>query len=154
MRLVGGRVAAVVRSAHVSIRLRHGRDAWDASAHGAHGLGHIIVVRLIVLRMVAALQHRGRILVCNCTLGSCQLLIFDEFLLSLSVATCTARRDIRIVSSVRLYLLLQVLVADGDHGAVWWVRTAVDALALLVHLRAATLRANEDDVALVDACVV
>ena len=104
--------------------------------------------------MVAALQHRGRILVCNCTLGSCQLLIFDEFLLSLSVATCTARRDIRIVSSVRLYLLLQVLVADGDHGAVWWVRTAVDALALLVHLRAATLRANEDDVALVDACVV
>ena len=53
-----------------------------------------------------------------------------------------------------LYLLLQVLVADGDHGSVWWVRTAVDALALLVHLRAATLRANEDDVALVDACVV
>ena len=27
--------------------------------------------RLLVLRMVAALQRRGRILVCNCTLGGC-----------------------------------------------------------------------------------
>ena len=70
------------------------------------------------------------------------------------MATCTARRDIRIVSSVRLYLLLQVLVTDGDHGAVRGVRTTVNPLALLVHLRAATLRSNEDDVALVDACIV
>ena len=31
----------------------------------------VIDFRLLVLRMVAALQHRGRILVCNCTLGSC-----------------------------------------------------------------------------------
>lgn len=105
--------------------------------------------------MVAAmLHHRGCVLVGNCTLSSRQLLIFDKFLLSLSMATCTARRDIRIVSSVRLYLLLQVLVTDGDHGAVRGVRTTINPLALLVHLRAATLRSNEDDVALVDACIV
>ena len=91
LRLVGCNVAAIVCSTDVSVRLRHSRDAWNTTAHGTHRLGHIIIICLIVLAMVAAvLQHRGRILVGYCTLSSRQLLIFDKFLLSLSMATCTA----------------------------------------------------------------
>ena len=88
---VGRHVAAVVRSAHISVRLGHGRDPWDASTHGTHRFGHIVIVGLIVLGMVAAvtLQHRSRVLVCDSALCSCQLLILYEFLLSLSMATCT-----------------------------------------------------------------
>lgn len=62
--------------------------------------------------------------------------------------------NIRIVSAVALDLLLEVFVADGNHGAVRSVGAAVDALALLVDLGAISLGADEHDVALVDACVV
>ena len=47
-----------------------------------------------------------------------------------------------------------VVVADGDHGTVWWVRTAVDALALLAALGGRPLVSNEHNIALVDASVV
>ena len=70
------------------------------------------------------------------------------------MATCTGGRDIRIVSTVRLYLLLKMLVADGNHRTVWSVRTAVDALTLLIYLGAVSLGADEHDITLIDACIV
>ena len=101
------------------------------------------------------LQHRGGVLVGDRTLSRRQLLVFDELLLPLAVAAGSAgRMNIRIVSAVALDLLLEVFVADGNHGALWPVCTAVDALALLVDLGSVALGANEDDVALVDASVV
>ena len=55
---------------------------------------------------------------------------------------------------MRLYLLLEMLVADCDHGAVRALRAAINALALLVDLGTVALSADEDDVALVNSCVV
>ena len=65
-----------------------------------------------------------------------------------------SRVDIRIVSAMALHLLLEVFVADGNHCTLRPVCAAVDTLALLVGLGSVTLGADEDNVALVDACVV
>lgn len=100
------------------------------------------------------LEHGSCVLVCDRTLRGCQLLVLDELLLSLSVATCTGGRNIRIVTTVRLYLLLEMLVADRDHGAVRSVRAAVNTLTLLVDLRTVALSTNEDDVTLVNSGVI
>ena len=62
--------------------------------------------------------------------------------------------DIRIVSTVAMHLLLEMFVADGNHGTLWAIGTTVDALALLIDLRSVALGADEDDVALVDAGVI
>lgn len=70
------------------------------------------------------------------------------------MASCTGGWNIRIGTAVRLYLLLEMLVADCDHGAVRALRAAINALALLVDLGTVALSADEDDVALVNSCVV
>ena len=103
---------------------------------------------------VAMLQHRGGVLVGDRALSRRQLLVLDELLLPLAVAAGSGRVNIRIISAVALDLLLEVFVADGNHGALWPVCAAVDTLALLVDLGSVALGADEDDVALVDAGVI
>lgn len=99
------------------------------------------------------LQHGRCVLVGDCALGGRQLLIFDELLLPLAVTACPGPVDIRIISALS-HLLLEMFVANGNHGSLWAILTAVDALALLVDLGSVALGADEDDVALVDSGVV